>query len=770
MKDIYDTLEFNQIKKRISEYCASDLAKEQVLKIMPFSDYDDLLLEQKYLDQAIRLVYKYGRLPIGSFVDIKPYLNKANKDGTLFGDEFVAIVYLLNNVKEIKEYLDDKELDDDELFQFCQQLILPKQLLDSINRCIDSSGNVLDSASPKLKQLRRQIISIETNIRSRIEQIKSANKDYLSQENISSRNNHLVLPVKAGNRNNVKGIVHAVSSSGQTMFIEPDVIVQMNNQLVNVKEEERREVQRILKMLSVAVKENYDCLYENQELMVALDVIFAKANYGIKLDSIVPEVVTSYETLSLKKARHPLIDQDKIVANDIVLAPPKRTLLISGSNTGGKTVVLKTAGLLSLMSLCAMAVPCLQATVPLFDQICVDLGDEQSIEQSLSTFSSHMKRLVEITNQVTEKSLVLLDEVGSGTDPHEGQSIAEAILRYLKQINPIVLASTHYSGLKEFAKNEDSILVAAVEFDQEKMRPTYRLIAGSVGNSYAIEISRRLGLKPEIVDMAFKIKEESLTDTEKLMEKLHDELTAVQLQKDQLEELTKETEANQKRYQRLIENYEKQKDKMLQDAKKQANQLLEEAKQEIDIVVEDLKKSSTIKPHVVIDAKRNLDLLKHEEKKEINNEKRDYQIGDVVKVLSANRQGEILSINKKGVLTIDMSGLKVNAKPEEVMFVSKKVKPKKVRSNLKAVRKASNQSVEINIIGQRYEEAMRNVDKFLDNALVNNYSMVRIIHGMGTGALRNGVRQLLKKNKNVVSYRDGGPNEGGLGATLVYFE
>ena len=249
MKDIYDTLEFNQIKKRISEYCASDLAKEQVLKIMPFSDYDDLLLEQKYLDQAIRLVYKYGRLPIGSFVDIKPYLNKANKDGTLFGDEFVAIVYLLNNVKEIKEYLDDKELDDDELFQFCQQLILPKQLLDSINRCIDSSGNVLDSASPKLKQLRRQIISIETNIRSRIEQIKSANKDYLSQENISSRNNHLVLPVKAGNRNNVKGIVHAVSSSGQTMFIEPDVIVQMNNQLVNVKEEERREVQRILKML-----------------------------------------------------------------------------------------------------------------------------------------------------------------------------------------------------------------------------------------------------------------------------------------------------------------------------------------------------------------------------------------------------------------------------------------------------------------------------------------------------------------------------------------
>ena len=770
MKNIYDTLEFNQIKNKVISFCVGDLAKDKITKLQPFDDLDDLKLNQKYLDQAMQLIYKYGRLPIGYYNDIETLLSKANKDGMLFGEDFVQIVYLLNNVKEIINYLSDKELEENELIQLCNQFILPKQLLKEINRCIDSSGNVLDSASKELRRIRRQILSIETNIRAKMEQIKVANKDYLSQEAISTRNNHLVLPVKAGNKNSVKGIVHALSATGSTMFIEPEVIVAMNNQLIHARDDEIKEINRILMELSKQVKDNYDCLHENQELLVEIDVIFAKAGYGIQIDGVIPSINEDYDNFSLIKARHPLIDRDKVVANSIVLTSPKRILLISGSNTGGKTVVLKTAGLLSLMGLCAMAVPCNQATIPMFDQICVDLGDEQSIEQSLSTFSSHMKRLVEITNQVTEKSLVLLDEVGSGTDPHEGQSIAEAILRYLKQINPIVLASTHYSGLKEFAKNEDSILVAAVEFDQEKMRPTYRLIAGSVGNSYAIEISRRLGLKPEIVDMAFKIKEESLTDTEKLMEKLHDELTAVQLQKDQLEELTKETEANQKRYQRLIENYEKQKDKMLQDAKKQANQLLEEAKQEIDIVVEDLKKSSTIKPHVVIDAKRNLDLLKHEEKKEINNEKRDYQIGDVVKVLSANRQGEILSINKKGVLTIDMSGLKVNAKPEEVMFVSKKVKPKKVRSNLKAVRKASNQSVEINIIGQRYEEAMRNVDKFLDNALVNNYSMVRIIHGMGTGALRNGVRQLLKKNKNVVSYRDGGPNEGGLGATLVYFE
>ena len=770
MKNIYDTLEFNQIKDNVKAFGVSLLAKDKIDSLAPYQDLEDLKLDQKYLDQAMRLIYKYGRLPIGHYNDVEPLLLKANKDGTLFGEDFVQIVYLLNNVKEITNYLSEKELEVNELIQLCNQLILPKQLLKEINRCIDSSGNVLDSASKELKRIRRQILSIEANIRTKIEQVKKANKDYLSQEAISSRNNHLVLPVKAGNKNNVKGIVHAMSATGQTMFIEPEVIVSMNNQLVHARDDELREINRILMELSKMIKDNYDLLHEDQELLVEIDVIFAKAGYGVQIDGIVPDVSEDYHHFSLLKARHPLIDKDKVVANSIVLNDPKRMLLISGSNTGGKTVVLKTAGLLSLMALCGMALPCNQAVVPMFDQICVDLGDEQSIEQSLSTFSSHMKRLVEITNEASERSLVLLDEIGSGTDPKEGQSIAEAILRYLHQVNPLIVASTHYSALKEFAKNEEYILVAAVEFDQENMAPTYRLIEGSVGNSYAIEISSRLGLKQEIVELAYQIKESSLTDSDKLLEKLQNELTQVQLEKDRLEILAQEAENKLNKYNRLINNFEKQKDDLMEKAKKEANQLLEDSKQEIDLVVEDLKKQAVLKQHVVIDAKRNLDLLKHEEKKLINEEKHEYQVGDIVKVLSANRQGEILSINKKGILTINMSGLKLNAKPEEVSFISKKVKPKKVKSNLKSLRKSTNQSFELNIIGKRYEEAMLLVDKFLDDALVNNYSMVRIIHGMGTGVLRNGVRKMLEKNKNVVSYRDGGPNEGGLGATLVYFE
>ena len=753
MKNTYDTLEFNQIRNKVEAFCISSLAKDKIETLQPYQDLEDLKLDQKYLDQAMCLIYKYGRLPMGYYNDVEPLLLKANKDGTLFGEDFVQIVYLLNNVKEIINYLSDKEIKENELINLCNQFILPKQLLKEINRCIDSSGNVLDNASKELRRIRRQILSIEANIRTKIEQVKAANKDYLSQEAISSRNNHLVLPVKAGNKNIVKGIVHAVSATGQTMFIEPEIIVSMNNQLVHARDDELREINRILTELSRMVKDNYDLLHENQELIVEIDVIFAKAGYGVQIDGVVPEVCENYSSFSLIKARHPLIDKDKVVANSIILNEPKRMLLISGSNTGGKTVVLKTAGLLSLMALCGMAVPCNQAVVPMFDQICVDLGDEQSIEQSLSTFSSHMKRLVEITNDVSEKSLVLLDEIGSGTDPKEGQSIAEAILRYLHKVNPLIVASTHYSGLKEFAKNEEYILVAAVEFDQEKMIPTYRLIEGSVGNSYAIEISSRLGLKEEIVELAYQIKENSLTDSDKLLEKLQDELTQVQLERDRLELLTNEAKNKMNRYERLINNFEKQKDELIENAKQQANQLLEDSKQEIDLVVEELKKQAELKQHVVIEAKRNLDLLKHEEKKIINEEKHAYQVGDIVKVLSANRQGEILSINKKGILTISMSGLKLNAKPEEVIFVSKKIKPKKVKSNLKSLRKSTNQSYELNIIGKRYEEAMLLVDKFLDDALVNNYSMVRIIHGIGTGVLRNGVKKMLEKNNNVVSYR-----------------
>lgn len=772
MKNIYETLEFSTIKSAIKNYCVSVDAKEVIDYLTPINELDELIKMQEYQKEALYLLFNYSKVPFSYYENIDKILAKANKDGTLFGEDFIKIIYQLNNVREILAYLTNNEIIESKLSLLMKELYLPKDLLNHINKCIDATGYVLDGASSELKRIRRQILSLEANIRVKIEQIKTAHKDMLSQETIASRNEHLVLPVKAGHKNQVKGIVHSLSSSGQTMFIEPEAIVQINNQLVSVKEEEKREIQRILFALSQEVKINFDSLMYNQKCLIELDVIFAKASYGLKIDGVIPTITTNMHNLVLKKARHPLIDSKVVVSNDIEIVDPKSMLIISGSNTGGKTVVLKTVGLLSLMGLSGLAVPCFEATIPMFDNIFVDLGDEQSIEQSLSTFSSHMKRLVEITNEVTSSSLVLLDEIGSGTDPREGQSIAEALLKYLHDKDTLTVASTHYSGLKQFAKNEDYIIVSAVEFDQENMRPTYRLIEGSVGNSYAIEISQRLGLNMSIVNDAYQIKENSLSESDKLLEKLQSELNSVQIEKDKLEALTKEADYKLNKYNRQLDVLEKQKADVLLSAKNDANKILEAAKAKVDLVVEELRQQSELKQHVVIDAKRYLDLSQHqaENVKKVNEIDHNYQIGDRVKVLSVNREGEVININKKGILTIDMGGLKLNAKKNEISFIEKKVKIKPIKSNLKPIKKTTSQGYEINVIGERYEEAMMLVDKFLDDAIVQNFSMVRIVHGMGTGVLRNGIRKMLDKNKNIVSYRDGGPNEGGLGATLVYFE
>ena len=676
MKKYYETLEFSMIQKAIKNYCFSEMAKHQVDALKPYHDLDDLKLYQDDVFHAMTIIYAYGRIPLAPYEDIEEIIQKAQKGGVCYPQDFLKIIQILKNVLEIQNYLEN-DIEKSHLVETMELFYLPKDLYNEIQKCIDPSGNIYDHASPELYRLRRQINAIEVNMRKKIEALKLQNKDYLSHDVISTRNDHFVLPVNVSYKNQVKGIQHGHSSSGRTTYVEPEAIVAYNNQLAQVKQDEQIEIHRILLELTKKVKSYDRVLKENLEIMIDVDVIFAIGEYGKKLDMVLPIVDEDFQGIEMLKARHPLIDQNKIIANDIVLKKPQDILLISG-----------------------LPIPVKEAKVPLFDEIFVDVGDEQSIEQSLSTFSSHMKRLVAITQEASKKSLVIIDEICSGTDPHEGESLAQAILTYLHEKGAYVLASTHYSALKEYAKESDYIKIASVEFDQEKMKPTYRLIDGSVGNSYAIEISKHLGLNQQIIDHAAFLKSESMTTSQKLLEKLQTEMEA----------------------------------------------------------------------HQVIQAKKQLDDLKYQKKTQENHEDHDYKIGDIVKVLAVNRQGEIIDINKKGLLTISMGGLKLNAKKPEVQFMHEKVPEKKETSNIRSLRKATKQSFELNIIGMRYEEAMIAVDKFIDNALVSNYSMVRIIHGMGTGALRKGVRKLLDKNKYVKSYQDGGPNEGGLGATLVYFE
>ncbi len=533
MKDINQTLEFDAIIKKILPYSVSNCARERIMKLEIESSLASLKQKQADCQQAMEMIRHFDYLPLQPFDTIDLYLQKASKGGILFGEDFLAIMRVLSNGRVIETYV-QQELPSCGLVTYMKQFEYLKELYRTLETCIDTNGQIQDGASASLRKIRQEKRKTEAAIRSKMIQLQKQYKEYLTGEPITSRQEHFVLPVKVAYKNRVPGTIHAFSASGQTIFIEPSAILSYYQQMVQLEESEKREIQAILLRLSNLIRDHHTVLSNNEKIAVDLDEIFAKARYGISISGCMPNVSEQYDQLQLKEARHPLIDPEKVVSNTIVLEQGKRIVLISGSNTGGKTVILKTVGLLSAMALMGLPIPCYEATVPFFDTIFVDLGDEQSIAQSLSTFSSHMQRLIVMTKQVTDKSLLILDEIGSGTDPQEGQSIAQAILEYFYTKRAMIIASTHYAGLKQFAKEKDYVQVAAVAFDQESMQPTYHLLPGNVGQSYAIEIAKRLGLPESIVTSAMTIKKENLSQTDILLERLEKELLTVQSQKEQL--------------------------------------------------------------------------------------------------------------------------------------------------------------------------------------------------------------------------------------------
>ncbi len=773
MKEIERILELDQIKDQLSSYCACSLGKKMVEEMKIFDDYEDLTRELAMVNEAIRLVYGYGRLPLGGLHDIEPSIKKAERDGMLYPEELLAIADTINACIQVKNYSQNQELDVPYFMEMTNGIVEMKGLMNEINRCINRDGSIPDNASSELSRIRRNITRQSASIRSKMNSLLASEREYLSEPIITTRNDRYVLPVSISYKNQVKGIIHAQSSSNRSAYIEPESVVLMNNALQDERMKEQHEIEKILYNLSQKVKNEKLHLTINLEIMGTLDFLFAKGTYGKEHDCVVAAITPKFNHLELKQARHPLIDPGQVVSNDICVEEPYHMLLITGSNTGGKTVALKTVGLLSLMSLCGMAIPCTKAVIPFFDQIYCDLGDGQSIAESLSTFSSHMKQIVNITENVTAQSLVLIDEVGSGTDPREGECLAQAVLEYLHDYHCITVASTHYSGLKKYAKDCEYIQFASVEFDLETMAPTYHLLNGVIGHSYAFEISSKLGLNSHIVMRASDIKDNNQSQEDQLLEKLEDEMeNNRQLEEKlnlQIEAMRIETRKLQQERNRL----QQQREKFMEEAKKEADAYIEERKQEADIIFNDIKtRDSQVKMHEVIQARHDLDQLKSvkEESVQIDNSNREFKIGDRVRVISVNREAQIVEISKnKQEVTVSMGGLKMHLDKNDIEYLGKQKKPV-VKAKQKSVTKVTTGHYECNVIGMRYVEAMETVDKFLDDALVNHYPSVRIVHGMGTGALRNGIRKMLDKNKHVASYRDGGPNEGGLGATLVYFE
>lgn len=759
-------LEFSKILDQVAMYAHSSLATKRVLDLTAYKDLDELHDEIKRTNEAMDIARLLGRLPINAMDDISGAIKLAKTDAILSPEELYAIYHVLDNVSHLKSYFASYEGEIIALRDYATTLEGDEHLKSEIERCILPDFSIADDASAALLKIRKSMRSLTSSIRKTMESYLKTSGDALSLDNLTSRNDRLVLAVKSDHRSEIKGLVHATSASGQTFYIEPERVVTMNNELNDLRADEQEEIRRILKTLSRYVKRIAISLSYDLELVTVLDFIFAKAEYGNFIDGMMPDVVQN-GNLSLHQARHPLIDPEKVVANDIILK--QKVLMITGSNTGGKTVTLKTAGLLSLMAEAGLPVSATKATIPFFDEIYVDMGDDQSIAESLSTYSSHVKKQIQYLHLASKHSLVLIDEIGSGTDPQEGSALAKAMIDAFIQKGCTLIITTHYGSLKNYGQAHDDIALASVGFNIETMKPTYKLKLDTIGSSYAFEIAENLGMDEAIIKKALAYQQEDENETERLAKKLAIKEAELSEKEEYLTKTLAQAQADKQSYEKKLAGIERQREATLEQAKKASNALLDDAKKMIDEIVKEVREKDNIKDHEVLNAKHMLDDLKHEKKQKVKVQNHTFVVGDHVKIDSMNREGDISEVLKNHQVTVLVSGLAIKLKDTDITFLHPKTKVQKVKSGGRPKMKKTGH-YEVNIIGMRYQEAMDTVDKFIDDAIVLGYPSVRIIHGMGTGVLRNGVRKMLKTNKNVKAFRDGVPNEGGLGATVVDLE
>lgn len=759
-------LEFSKILDQVAMYAHSSLATKRVLDLTAYKDLDELHDEIKRTNEAMDIARLLGRLPINAMDDISGAIKLAKTDAILSPEELYAIYHVLDNVSHLKSYFASYEGEIVALRDYATTLEGDEHLKSEIERCILPDFSIADDASAALLKIRKSMRSLTSSIRKTMESYLKTSGDALSLDNLTSRNDRLVLAVKSDHRSEIKGLVHATSASGQTFYIEPERVVTMNNELNDLRADEQEEIRRILKTLSRYVKRIAISLSYDLELVTVLDFIFAKAEYGNFIDGMMPDVVQN-GNLSLHQARHPLIDPEKVVANDIILK--QKVLMITGSNTGGKTVTLKTAGLLSLMAEAGLPVSATKATILFFDEIYVDMGDDQSIAESLSTYSSHVKKQIQYLHLASKHSLVLIDEIGSGTDPQEGSALAKAMIDAFIQKGCTLIITTHYGSLKNYGQAHDDIALASVGFNIETMKPTYKLKLDTIGSSYAFEIAENLGMDEAIIKKALAYQQEDENETERLAKKLAIKEAELSEKEEYLTKTLAQAQADKQSYEKKLAGIERQREATLEQAKKASNALLDDAKKMIDEIVKEVREKDNIKDHEVLNAKHMLDDLKHEKKQKVKVQNHTFVVGDHVKIDSMNREGDISEVLKNHQVTVLVSGLAIKLKDTDITFLHPKTKVQKVKSGGRPKMKKTGH-YEVNIIGMRYQEAMDTVDKFIDDAIVLGYPSVRIVHGMGTGVLRNGVRKMLKTNKNVKAFRDGGPNEGGLGATVVDLE
>ncbi|WP_413308379.1 endonuclease MutS2 [Bacillus sp. 1P10SD] len=777
-------LEFTKVKEQLLSHAASSLGMEKIKNLMPSTDFDEVVALQAETDEAATVLRIKGNVPLSGVYDIRAHVKRSVIGGVLSPHELIQIASTIHASRQMKRFIEELAAERTELPILSEQVerIIPLTNLEqAIKYAIDESGEVLDGASELLRSLRHQLRSNEARVREKLESmIRSSNASkMLSDAIVTIRNDRFVIPVKQEYRGHYGGIIHDQSSSGQTLFIEPQVIVQLNNQLQDIRVKEQLEIERILSELSSQAAEHESELQVIVAVLANLDFIFAKARYGKQMKASMP-IMNNEGRIALFKARHPLIPIDEVVANDIMLGKDYTTIVITGPNTGGKTVTLKTLGLCSLMAQAGLQVPAYDGSeLAVFDAIYADIGDEQSIEQSLSTFSSHMVNIVDILNKVDFNSLVLFDELGAGTDPQEGAALAISILDEVHRRGARVIATTHYPELKAYGYNREGVLNASVEFDVETLSPTYKLLLGVPGRSNAFEISKRLGLNDRVIQSARSHVSEDTNQIDKMIASLEESKRQAEKEQEEARDFLKQAEMLHKDLQKQMMEFYEKKDSMLEKAAEKAEEIVEEAKTEAEKVIRDLRKMRTekhadIKEHELINAKKRLEEAAPEIKKSAKlmnkkNKTHTYMPGDEVKVLTFDQKGTLVERVSANEWQVQIGILKMKVKEKDMEYMST---PKQVETKPIAIVKGRDSYVklELDLRGERYEDALLKVEKYIDDALLSSYPRVSIIHGKGTGALRQGVQEYLRNHRSVKKIRFGEAGEGGSGVTIVEFK
>ena len=773
---ILETLEFDKIKELFSPYLLTELGELELKQLQPNSKKESIAASFLEMSDMRQIFVQHPRFSLGAIQDIRGLTKRLELDSDLNIEEFLALKRVLAVTHELVSFYEDLEnVQLERLDRLFNNLVEFPSIQGSL-QAINDGGFLESSASEELSRIRRKIQENEVQVRDILQEILKTKGDMLADQVVASRNGRNVLPVKNTYRNRIAGVVHDISASGSTVYIEPRAVVNLNEEIASSRADERYEIQRILQAMSDMIRPHAAEIANNAWIVGHLDLVRAKVRFMQETGAVVPDL-SEEKDIQLLSVRHPLIEN--AVANDLHFGPDLTEIVITGPNTGGKTIMLKTLGLAQIMAQSGLPILADKGSrVGIFSQIFADIGDEQSIEQSLSTFSSHMTNIVSILEQVDSESLVLLDELGAGTDPQEGAALAIAILEDLRLRQIKTMATTHYPELKAYGIETDWVENASMEFDTDSLRPTYRFMQGVPGRSNAFEIARRLGLSEAIVGHA---QEQTNTDSDvnRIIERLEEQTLESRKRLDNIREVEQENLKFNRALKKLYNEFNREKETELHKARLEAQEIVDMALSESESILKNLHDKSSLKPHEIIEAKAQLkklapetvDLSKNKVLKQAK-KNRAPKVGDDILVTSYGQRGTLVKQLKDGRWEAQVGLIKMTLDEQEfnLLKAEKEQQPKRKQVNVVKRTNTNGPRARLDLRGKRYEEAMEKLDAFIDQALLNNMAQVDIIHGIGTGVIREGVTKYLRRNKHVKSFGYAPQNAGGSGATIVIFK